>query len=94
MADWPAEGVTESWLERLSTGEGALVAAIRAQPGPLAPPRECARAIRRLRYERERSELQREIDRLQDLGPSHTGQIDALWARKKDLLQRLAALDR
>jgi DNA primase len=94
MADWPAEGVTESWLERLSTGEGALVAAIRAQPGPLAPPRECARAIRRLRYERERADLQREIDRLQDLGPSHTGQIDALWARKKDLLQRLAALDR
>jgi DNA primase len=94
MAEWPSEGVTESWLERLSTAEATLVAAIRAQPGPLAPPRECVRAIRRLRYERERADLQREIDRLQDLGPAHTGQIDALWARKKDLLQRLAALDR
>ena len=94
MAEWPAEAVTESLLARLSTGEAALIDAIRAQPGPLAPPTECARALRRLRYERERAELQREIDRLQDLGPAHSGQIDALWVRKKDLLQRLEALDR
>jgi DNA primase len=94
MAEWPVETVTESLLERLSTGEAGLVSALQAQPGPPAPPLECARALRRLRYERERAELQREIDRLQDLGPAHTGQIDALWARKKDLLQRIDALDR
>jgi DNA primase len=94
MADWPADSVTESLLERLSTGEAGLVSAVKAQPGPPAPPLECARALRRLRYERERAELQREIDRLQELGPAHTGQIDALWARKKDLLRRLDALDR
>ncbi len=94
MAEWPSEAVTESLLARLSTGEAALIADIRAQPGPVAPPTECARALRRLRYERERAELQREIDRLQDLGPAHSGQIDALWARKKDLLQQLDALDR
>jgi DNA primase len=93
MADWPSETVTDSLLERLSTGEAALIAAVRAQPGRPAPPTECARALRRLRYERERAELQREIDRLQDLGPAHAGQIDALWARKKDLSQRLEALD-
>jgi hypothetical protein len=70
------------------------LAAIRSQPGPPAPPIECARALRRLRYERERAELQREIDHVQDLGPAHAGQIDALWLKKKDLLQRLDALDR
>ena len=94
MADWPPESVTESLLERLSTGEAGLITAVRAQPGPLAPPTECARALRRLRYERERAELQREIDRIQDMGPAHAGEIDALWARKKDLLQRIDALDR
>ncbi len=94
MADWPAETVTESLVARLSTGEAGLLAAIRSQPGPLAPPTECARALRRLRYERERAELQREIDHLQDLGAAHAGQIDALWLRKKDLLRRLDALDR
>jgi DNA primase len=94
MADWPPETVTESLLERLSTREAGLIAALRSQPGPIAPPSECARALRRLRYERERSELQREIDHLQDLGPAHAGEIDALWARKKELLHRLDALDR
>ncbi|HSL22994.1 MAG TPA: DNA primase [Vicinamibacterales bacterium] len=94
MADWPAETVTESLVARLSTSEVGLVSAVRAQPGPLAPPTECARALRRLRFERERAELQREIDRLQDLGPAHTGRIDALWARKKDLLQQIEALER
>jgi DNA primase len=93
MSDWPPDTVTDSLLERLSTGEAALIAALRAQPARPAPPTECARALRRLRYERERAELQREIDRLQDLGPGNAGQIEALWARKKDLSQRLDALD-
>jgi DNA primase len=93
MADWPPETVTESLLERLSTGEAALIATLKAQPASPAPPTECARALRRLRFERERAELQREIDRLQDLGPEHVGQIEALWARKKDLSQRLDLLD-
>jgi DNA primase len=93
MAGWPPDAVTDSLIERLSTGEAALIAALRAQPGRPAPPTECARALRRLRYERERAELQREIDRLQDLGPGHAGQIEALWTRKKDLSQRLDALD-
>jgi hypothetical protein len=94
MAEWPADAVTESLLERLSTGEAALISTVRAQPGPAAPPIECARALRRLRYERERAELQREIDRIQDLGPAHAPEIDGLWARKKVLLQQIDALDR
>jgi hypothetical protein len=49
--------------------------------------------LRRLRFERERSAVQREIDRLQEEGATrHEAQIDALWARKKDLLDRLHEL--
>jgi hypothetical protein len=49
--------------------------------------------IKRLRYERERAAVQREIDRLQQLGAAeHGAQIDALWARKRDLLQRIDGL--
>jgi hypothetical protein len=51
------------------------------------------KALKRLRFERERSALQREIDRLQEEGASRYGaQIDALWARKKDVLTRLHEL--
>lgn len=91
MTDWPPESVTESLVERLSSGEAALIEALKVQPERPASPTDCARALRRLRYERERAELQREIDRLQSLGPGHAGQIDALWARKKELSQRLDA---
>jgi DNA primase len=94
MADWPSEAVTESLMQRLSTGEAALIGSLTAQPGPLAPPSECARALRRLRYERQRAELQREIDRIQELGPSRAAEIDGLWARKKALLRQIDALDR
>ena len=93
MGDWPAETVTNSLLERLSTGEAALIATLKAQSECPAPPTDCARALRRLRFERERAELQREIDRLQDLGPAQAGQIETLWVKKKALSQQLEALD-
>jgi DNA primase len=78
---------------RLSKGEADLLGEIARQPGRPAPPAECVRALKRRRFERERAELQREIDRLQELGAArHDGEIDALWAKKKDLLQRIEAL--
>ena len=52
-----------------------------------------ARSLRRIRYERERAGVQREIDRLQQLGAAqHGDEINALWARKRDLLQRIEEL--
>jgi hypothetical protein len=55
-----------------------------------AGPADCARAIKRLRWERERAAIQREIDRLQQLGANqHGSEIDNLWQRKKDLLHRI-----
>jgi hypothetical protein len=50
-------------------------------------------ALKRLRYERERAEVQREIDRLQDQGGSgDSRQLETLWQRKMDLLQRIESL--
>ena len=52
-----------------------------------------ARALKRLRWERERAALQREIDRLQELGATqHAREIETLWQRKKDLLHRIEEL--
>jgi hypothetical protein len=49
------------------------------------------KAIKRLRYSRERAAVQREIDRLQEEGAAtHETEIVALWDRKKTLLQLIA----
>lgn len=81
-------------LERLNTAESQLVTGIASESEPpVNDVEECARIIKRLRYERERAAVQREIDRLQQLGAAQHGeQIDALWARKRDLLQRIEGL--
>jgi hypothetical protein len=81
-------------LERLSMVEAQLVTAIASEREPHVHDAEgCARIIRRLRCEREHLAIQREINRLQELGAAqHGAQIDALWARKRDLLQRIEGL--
>jgi DNA primase len=81
-------------LERLNLAEAHLVTGIASErEPPVHDPEDCARMIKRLRYERERAAVQREIDRLQQLGAAeHGAQIDALWARKRDLLQRIDGL--
>jgi hypothetical protein len=70
-----------------------LVTSIAADPTPPAPAVDCVRAIKRLRCERDRAAIQREIDRLQELGAGQYGhEIDALWQRKKNLLHRIEDL--
>jgi DNA primase len=79
--------------ERLNQEEAALVMRIGGRPAPPAPPEGCLYALKRLRYERQRAELQRQIDRLQELGAAgDDARIDALWRQKKDVVQRLEAL--
>jgi DNA primase len=88
-----AERIPAALLERLSTGDGQLVTSIAATSIPPAPPADCVRTIKALRWERERAAIQREIDRLQALGAGQYGnQIDALWQKKKDLLLRIEQL--
>ncbi|MBP1604986.1 MAG: dnaG [Acidobacteria bacterium] len=81
-------------LERLTEEEAGKVTAEAARPDVVAPPVECVRALRRLRYERERAAVQRELDRLQERGPAvPAAEVDALLQRKSDLLSRLEALN-
>ena len=97
---WPGACTAESpdlipsaLLQRLSTMNAQLVTRIAAEQA--TPPastggrmRPCAQTAP---WERERAALQREIDRLQDW-PAPTVEIDALWQKKKALLQRIEEL--
>ena len=93
LQGWPADSLPEALIERLNEGEAGLVREIGRQPHPPAQPDDCVRELRRLRYVRERTDLQREIDRLQEEGASgHADQIVALLDRKKALVRRIDAL--
>jgi DNA primase len=89
----PLDQLPSTLLQRLSTVNAQLVTSIAATDVTQAPPAACARAIKRLRWERERAAIQREIDRLQELGATqHGNEINTLWQRKKDLLHRIEEL--
>src|SRR4051794_33425103 len=63
----PPDLLPSTLLQRLSTVNAQLVTSIAANTTPPAPPAECVRALKRLRWERERAAIRREIDRLQEL---------------------------
>jgi DNA primase len=90
LQEWPAGALPEALIERLSTGEAAFVQEIARQTGAPGDAADCVRTLKRRRFDRERAEVQREIDRLQEMGAAgHDQEIVALWERKKDILQRL-----
>ena len=81
-------------LERLKDPEAQVLTALGASAEAVVAPIECARALRRLRYERERAAVQREIDQLQDRGMAgEAHRLDALLERKSALLVRIEALN-
>jgi DNA primase len=85
-----ADLLPSALLQRLSTVNAQLVTSIASHNAAPAPAAECARALKRLRWERERAAIQREIDRLQEQGAGQHGpEIDALWQKKIDLLHRI-----
>jgi DNA primase len=93
LHDEPLDLLPSTLLQRLSTGDAQLVTSIAASGTAPAPSGACAPALKRLRWERERAAIQREIDRLQELGATEHGhEIDNLWQRKKDLLHRIEQL--
>jgi hypothetical protein len=54
---------------------------------------DCVRILKRLRCERERALIQREIDRLQGLGTTeHGDEINLLLNQKRNLAQRIEEL--
>jgi DNA primase len=89
----PPDLIPSALIQRLSTVNAQLVANIASTAFSPAPPIECIRALKRLRWERDQAAIQREIDRLQQLGATqHGNEIDNLWQRKKDLLHRIEGL--
>jgi DNA primase len=94
LQEWPAGAIPQTLLERLNEMEARLVQDIGRQPHPPGEPHDCVRALKRLRYTRERADVQREIDRLQQNGgANHERDIVALWDRKMALLQRIESLN-
>ena len=97
LHDQPADLLPSELLRRLSTMSAQLVTGIAGEdaspvtgPGDLT---ECARILKRLRCERERAALQREIDRLQGLGlGTHGDEINLLLNQKRTLAQRIEEL--
>jgi DNA primase len=93
LHDEPIGRLPSTLLQRLSTVNAQLVASIAASATSPAPPAESVKALKRLRFERERAAIQREIDHLQQLGArQHGHEIETLWQRKKDLLHRIEEL--
>jgi hypothetical protein len=89
----PPDRLPSALLRRLSTVNAQLVTSIAAHDTPPAPAGACAHALKRLRWERERAAIQREIDRLQELGAGqHGSEIDALWQKKIAVLHRIEEL--
>jgi DNA primase len=93
LQDWPPEALPKALIQRLNDAEARLVEDLGRQPQSPGDPAECAKALRRLRFDRERAAVQREIDRLQQEGAArHDEEILALWDRKKALLQQIESL--
>ena len=94
LADVPAAHFPTAWLERLTEREAQWVTAIGTQAeGAAHSADDCVRTLKRLRYDREREALQREIDRLQDTsGDDAQARIAELSVRKIELKRRCEAL--
>jgi DNA primase len=89
----PAESLPQTLLERLTKGEARVVDELGQPPRPPADPADCVRTLKKRRFDRERADVQREIDRLQEEDAARYDQeIVSLWAKKKVLLERIEAL--
>src|SRR4029450_10103030 len=89
----PPEALPGTLLERLTKGEAGLVEDLRPPASSPADPADCVRTLKKRRFDRERADVQREIDRLQEEGAArYEEEIVSLWAKKKVLLQRIEAL--
>jgi hypothetical protein len=80
-------------LERLSMLDAQLVTAIASESeAHVHDAHDCVRILKRLRWERERAAIQREIDRLQEIGALEGEKLQELLVRKYDVIQRIEAL--
>jgi DNA primase len=94
LHDRPLDVIPSELLRRLSTMNAQLVTGIAGQEvAPAIGFEACASSLKRLRCERERAAIQREIDRLQGLGSTrHGDEINLLLNQKRSLAQRIEEL--
>jgi hypothetical protein len=93
LQGFPEDALPSTLMERLSKGEAALIEDICRQEHPPAAAFDCVIALKKLRLERERADVQREIDRVQEQGSGRDeAQIDRLLVTMRDLSQRIEAL--
>lgn len=86
LADRAPAVMPSALFERLNPVEAHLVTGIASERLPPGPPLSCARELQQLRVEREIAAVQREMDRLQELGTAlHDSEITELWRRKERL---------
>jgi DNA primase len=87
-----AEDVPATLMERLSTQEAELLASVAAEPSPPAVlPDLCVVALKYVRLERQLAEVQRELNRLQNMGDTGPALMDLLH-RKQQMIRVLEAM--
>ena len=92
FADRTPEAIPGLVLERLNEEEIALVTGIAAEIQKPASAVDCIRSLRIRRLERERAEVQRQIDRMQEHGEVDSDEFARLLARKCSLSTEIEAL--
>jgi DNA primase len=93
LQGWPDASLPQTLVERLNTGEAALVAEICRHPSAPSAAADCVRVLQQLRLDRERAAIKREIGRLQDEGPSADEQkMNALLVKSRELKQQIESL--
>ena len=86
LGDRPPAVLPSALFERLNPVEAHLVTGVASERLPPGPPLSCARELQQLRVERDIAAVQREMDRLQELGTHlHDSEITELWRRKERL---------
>jgi hypothetical protein len=93
LQGWPEASLPQTLVERLSSGEAALVEEICRHPSAPSAAADCVRVLQQLRLDRERAAIKREIGRLQDEGPSADEQkMNALLVKSRELKQQIESL--
>jgi DNA primase len=86
------EDVPTALMERLSTQEAELLASVAAEPSPPAVlPDLCVVALKYVRLERQLAEVQRELNRLQNMGDTGPALMDLLH-QKQQMIRALEAM--
>ncbi len=90
--DVKPDDVPSALMERLSTQEAELLASVAAEPSaPVILPDLCVVALKYVRLERELADVQRELNRLQNLGDRGPASM-ALLAQKTRMVRALEAM--